>query len=75
MSGRVAFVSLVTAALGAALLAPTAASANDWQTRHHGFHGGRLVGRFMAPAWYGSYPGRHGPIGLCRPTGQNFLCQ
>lgn len=68
MFRAVAFISLATAALGTAALAPSSASARGW---HPGYHGRQ----FMAPAWYRSYPGWHGPIGLCRPTGQNFLCQ
>jgi hypothetical protein len=78
MSHKMAFVFFIGAAMAAAVFAPISASARDWQAQYHGVYGSHLVRPLIAPASGPgglSYPGSHGPIGLCRPTGQNFLCQ
>jgi hypothetical protein len=59
MFRKIALAVFATASLGAAGLAPTAASAAGW---HHGWHGGWHHGwgprvHFRVPAYYGGYGG------------------
>jgi hypothetical protein len=43
--------------IGAAALAPTAASAKPWHNGHHGWHGG---GIYVGTPYYASYGGYYG---------------